>query len=61
MLDHDPWLIDDELFDEPPDPFDTLPEVRHYVDADQRSDEGWIRSVLERPEALRKAWTRRAA
>lgn len=61
MLDHDPWLIDDELFDEAPDPFDTLPEVRHYVDADQRSDEEWMRSVLERPDALRKAWTRRAA
>ncbi len=54
MLDEDDlWLMD-----EPSELLRGLPEIRHCLDPDRREEAG-LRSVLERPEALSKAWRRR--
>lgn len=61
MLDQDDlWLIDDEdaPLEEPSDLLKTMPEIRQYLDPEPRSVDVGIRSVLESPEALSKAWWR---
>jgi hypothetical protein len=42
--------------DEPGDLFRTIPEIRQFVDQDRDDEELGMRSILERPEALSKAW-----
>jgi hypothetical protein len=60
MLDQDQdelWM--EELpVDDPADLLKTMPEIRLARDPDRRGKEGWLRSILERPEALSKAWRR---
>jgi hypothetical protein len=54
---NDLWLMEEVLsLDEPAELLLTMPEIRQLVDPDRHDDElGW-RSILERPEALSKAW-----
>lgn len=62
MLDrNDPWLMEEELpLDEPADVLRTMPEIRQLLDPDRHDDELGLRSLLEHPEALSKAWWRSA-
>jgi hypothetical protein len=58
MLDqNDLWLLEEEMpVDEPADAMLTMPKIRELVDSDRYDDELGLRSILERPEALSKAW-----
>ena len=58
MLNHsDPWLMEEMVLpDESDDLLRTMPEIRQMVDPDRHDDELGLRSILERPEALSKAW-----
>lgn len=57
MLEQDVlWLMDELPIDEV-EPIETLPEIRWHLDP---REEGGLRSILERPEALSKAWRRHA-
>jgi len=62
MLDQDDlWLMEDGVpIDEPSELLETMPEIRPYLAPDQRAEEGGLRSLLERPEVLSKAWWRHA-
>ncbi len=62
MLDQDDlWLLDEELsVDEPSDVLQTMPEIRQLLDPDRHDDELGLRSILDRPETLSKAWWRSA-
>ena len=58
---NDLWLMDEELpLDEPADVLQTMPEIRQLIDTDRHDDELGLRSLLEHPEALSKAWWRSA-
>ena len=58
MLDKkDLWLMEEELpLDEPSDVLLTLPEIRQLVDPDRDEEELGLRAILDRPEALSRAW-----
>jgi hypothetical protein len=60
MLDQtDLWLVEEELpLDEPADVLTAMPEIRQLVDPERDDEELGLRSILERPEALSKAWRR---
>jgi hypothetical protein len=60
MLDQDDLLLMDELPIDEPEPLDAIPEVRHYLEPERWEGEVGLRSILERPEALSKAWRRHA-
>jgi hypothetical protein len=62
MLDQkDLWLMEEVLsLDEPAELLRTMPEIRQLVDPDRHDDELGLRSILERPEALSKAWRQTA-
>ena len=49
---NDLWLMDDEASDV----LLTLPEIRQLVDAGPPDEQLGLRSMLERPETLSKAW-----
>jgi hypothetical protein len=54
----DPWAdLTPPVDDEPFDPL-VLPEVKQYVAHERREDALGLRSLLERPEALSRAWWR---
>ncbi len=53
---NDLWLDEELPLDEPADVLRTMPEIRQLVDPDRHDDELGLRSVLEHPEALSKAW-----
>lgn len=60
MLDHDDlWLLEELPLEEPSELLQTMPEIKQYVGADP-DDEAGLRSILNRPEALTKAWWRHA-
>jgi hypothetical protein len=60
MMDDDLWLV--ELMeeglplDEPAEVLRAMPEMRQLVDPESHDDEPGMRSILEHPEALSKAW-----
>jgi hypothetical protein len=58
MLDqNDLWRMEEELpVDEPVDVLLTMPEIRQLVDPHHDDGELRLRSILERPDALSKAW-----
>jgi hypothetical protein len=61
MLDkNDLWWMEEEVLsvDDPADLLRTMPEIRQLVDPDRHDDELGLRAMLERPEALSKAWWR---
>ena len=61
MLNQDDlWLMDELPIDEPSEVLKTMPEIRQYLDPDRRAEEHGLRSILERPEALSRAWWRNA-
>jgi hypothetical protein len=62
MLDqNDLWLMEGELpLDEPVDLLQTMPEIRQWVDPERHDEELGLRSILERPDVLSKAWWRSA-
>jgi len=45
----DELLIDDDVVDEPEDPF-TIPEIRRELAREHRDDELGLRGLLEQPE-----------
>jgi hypothetical protein len=53
----DLWLLEEPASDEPSELF-SIPEIRHHLVRDSLADEVGLRSLLERPEALSKAWRR---
>jgi hypothetical protein len=54
-------LLEEELpLDEPADMLRTIPEFRQWVDPESHDDELGLRSILEHPEALSRAWRRGA-
>ena len=55
--DDDLWLLEEPPSDEPSELF-SIPEIRHHLVRDSLADEVGLRSLLERPEALSKAWRR---
>jgi predicted glycosyltransferase len=61
MLDQDDlWLMEELPTDDPAELLRTMPEIRQVLDPDRRDEEIGIRSILDRPEALSKAWWRHA-
>ena len=58
MLDqNDPWVLEEAMpLDEPADVLRTMPEIRQLVDPNRQDDDLGLRSILEHPEALSKAW-----
>ena len=58
MLDPDDlWLTEEPPLDEPSELLTTMPEIRRCLGPQGRDEEeAGLRSVLERPEALSKAW-----
>lgn len=62
MLDeNDPWLLEAELpVEEPSDVLRTMPEMRQWMEPDVDDEELGLRSLLERPEVLSRAWRRSA-
>ncbi len=58
MLDqNDLWLMEEELpVDEPADVLLTMPGILQQFDPDRDDEELGLRSILERPEVLSKAW-----
>ncbi|HXX67129.1 MAG TPA: hypothetical protein VEK07_08105 [Polyangiaceae bacterium] len=65
MLDpNELWLLEEGLpVDEPVEVLLTMPEIRQLVDPDRDDEQLGLRSIVEQPEALSKAWrqTTRAA
>jgi predicted glycosyltransferase len=56
MLDQDDlWLMEELPVEEPSELLRTMPEIRQYLEP-ERTEEVGLRSILERPEALSKAW-----
>jgi hypothetical protein len=54
---NDLWLMEEELpVDEPADVLPTMPEIRLLFDPDRDDEQLGLRSILERPEVLSKAW-----
>jgi hypothetical protein len=51
----DLWLVEEPALDEPSDIL-AIPEIRQFVAHDQHDDELGLRSLLERPEAMPRAW-----
>ena len=59
LKENDLWLMDAELaIEEPSDVLLTVPEMRELLEPDADDDGIGLRSMLERPEALSKAWSR---
>ncbi len=60
MLDpSDLWLLEDEApLDQPAEVLQTMPELRLLADPDPDDDELGLRSILEDPDVLSKAWRR---
>ena len=58
LADDDLWLMEEDAFEERSDLLRMMPEIRHYLDP-ERGEERGLRSLLEQPEALSKAWRRR--
>jgi predicted glycosyltransferase len=54
----DLWLTEELPTEEPAELLRALPEIRQYFGPDQPEEEVGLRSILERPEALSKAWWR---
>jgi hypothetical protein len=54
----DLWLTEELSIDEPSELLRAMPELRQYVRADHPDDDFGLRSILEHPEALSKAWWR---
>ena len=53
----DLWLMEEDLpVDEPADVLLTMPEIRQLFDPDRDAEELGLRSILDRPEALSRAW-----
>ncbi len=62
MVDQDDlWLMEDELPDEPTELFWAMPEIRLLADPERNDEDLGLRSILEDPEALSKAWRRSAS
>lgn len=60
MLDHDDlWWMEEPSVEDPSELLTTMPELRHYL-APHDDGELGLRSVLERPDALSRAWWRDA-
>jgi hypothetical protein len=61
MLDQDDlWLMEELPSDEASELLETMPEMRRYIDPARRQEERGLRSLLERPEALSRAWWRQS-
>ena len=58
MLDQDDLLLMEEELpvDEPADVLLTMPEIPQLFEPDRDDEELGLRSILERPEVLSKAW-----
>ena len=57
MRENDPWLMEEDMpLDEPSDLLLTMPEIRQLVDPARPDEQLGLRSILERPETLSKAW-----
>ncbi len=55
----DLWWVEDVPSEEPSDLLRVMPEIRQSVENEPHDDELGLRSVLERPEVLSKAWRRK--
>jgi hypothetical protein len=55
--DDDLWWLDEPPIDEPSELF-SIPEIRQHLVHDRRDDEIGLRSLVEHPDALAKAWRR---
>jgi hypothetical protein len=54
---NDPWLMEEETrLDEPSELLLTMPEIRQLFDPDPPDEQLGLRSILDRPEMLSKAW-----
>ena len=51
----DMWLVEEPALDEPSDIL-AIPEIRRVVAREWRDEELGLRSLLERPEAMPRAW-----
>lgn len=59
MLDRDDTFSIEELpLDEPWDVLSAMPEIRPYVRPARGDEGGGLRSILEHPRALARAWRR---
>jgi hypothetical protein len=58
MLDeNDAWLMEEDIaLDDSADLLLTMPEIRQLVDPARPDEQLGLRSILERPETLSKAW-----
>ena len=54
----DLWWVEEVPPEEPSDLLRVMPEIRQYVETDAHDDEWGLRSLLEHPEVLSKAWRR---
>ncbi len=54
---NDLWLMEEEIpLDEPSELLLTMPEIRQLFDPDPPDEQLGLRSILDRPETLSKAW-----
>jgi hypothetical protein len=57
LNENDLWLLEEDIpTEEPSDLLVTMPEMRQWVDPDRPDEPLGLRSLLEYPEALSKAW-----
>lgn len=56
----DLWWVEEVPPEEPSELLRVMPEIRQYVENDPHDDELGLRSVLDHPEVLSKAWWRQA-
>lgn len=57
LKEDDLWFLEEPI-DEPPELF-SIPEIRRHLVHGRADDEVGLRALLERPEALSKAWLRK--
>jgi hypothetical protein len=58
---NDLWLMEEDIpLDEPSELLLTMPEIRQLVDPDRPDEQLGLRSILDRPETLSKAWWKSA-
>jgi hypothetical protein len=60
MLADELWLMEELSADEPSELLRSLPEIRRCFEPERSDDEVGLRAILDRPEALSKAWRRQA-
>lgn len=58
LSEDDLWLMEELPGDEPAELLRTMPEIRQSLDPERTDEEIGLRSILEHPEALSKAWRR---